>query len=232
MKFRAFRQFEDGEMIDGLGYDIVVHRRSIGELALPSGKLVVCDAVHGLSADPLNLDIEPGHYPVHAIIAEMRDEKLIAYVSLSLGLEEARRWETATLPESSESTPWERRREEPGFQVDSALAAVVDADTAASIMSYQQVVMPDDDDYERHLWGRVHRRRAQSVGWANIKLRADLQLPARASANLLAFDAGYGQGYYKSYAGYDAEGELASLVIDFEVLDFRFPTFAFGPPRR
>ncbi len=232
MKFRAFRQFEDGEMIDGLGYDIVVHRRSIGELSLPSGQLVACDPVHGLSAEPLDLGIDAGAYPVHLIIAEMRDEKEIAYASVSIRRREARRWELATLPKTAESTPWERQREDPGFQVDSGLAAVVDADTASAIMSYKQVVMPEEDDYERHLWGRIHRRRAHSVGWANLSLRSDLELPAPSTANMLAFDAGYGDGWYTCYAGYDREDHLVSVVIDFEVLDFRFPSFAFGTSRR
>ena len=228
MRFRAYRKFEDGEIIDGGGYDIVVHRRSIGELVLPSGQLVACDPLLALDNEPFDIDLEPGSYPVHLIIPEMRDEKLVAYATVKVSAAEVRRWEVAPLPPQPDTTVLDRHREESGYPVDSSIGAFVDKETANALLNYHQLVMPEDNDFERHLWGRIHRRRSNGVGWAAIDLRRDLQLPFGDGRNLLTFDAGFGNGYYTTYLGFDANNELAAIVTDFEVLDLRFPSFPLG----
>ena len=224
MRFRAFREFEDGEMIDGLGYDIVVHRRSLGDLILPSGQLIACDPLLALDSEPFLVDLKPGAYPVHLLIAKLRDEKLVAYSVVSLRSTPVRRWELARLPEREDASLLDRD-EESGFHVDSSLGAYLDKETADALVNYHQLVMPEDNDFERHIWGRIHRRRARGVGWAALDLRSDLQLPYGDGRNMLIFDAGFGNGYYSSYVGYDADEEISSIVTDFEVLDLRFPSF-------
>ena len=228
MHFRAFRDFEDGEMIDGMGYDIVVHRRSIGELVLPSGRLIACDPLLALDSDPFDLQLQPGSYPVHLIIPEMRDEKVVAYAVLKARSTSVRRWEIAPLtprPETSLVDP----HEENGYSVDSGLGCFLDKETASSLLNYHQLVMPEENDFERHLWGRIHRRRHKGAGWASIDLRSDLQMPFGDGRNLLVFDTGFGDGHYNTYLGFDADDELTSIVTDFEVLDLRFPSFPIGP---
>lgn len=227
MHFRAFREFEDGEMIDGVGYDIIVHRRSIGDLVLPSGRLIACDPLMALDTEPFDLELSPGTYPVHLIIPEMRDERVAAYAVINVRSTEVHRWEVAPLPPRPDTGLLDRP-DEHGYSVDSAVGAFLDAESASALLNYHQLVMPEDNDYERHLWGRIHRRRQKGAGWASIDLRSDLQLPFGDGRNLLAFDTGFGDGYYTTYAGFDADDELTSIVTDFEVLDFRFPSFPMG----
>lgn len=227
MRFRAFRDFDDGEMIDGLGYDIVIHRRSLGDLVLPSGQLIACDPLLALDSEPFRLELTPGTFPVHILIAELRDEKSIAYGVVRFKNKRVRRWELALLPDREDSSLFDGD-EESGFHVESSLAAYLDKKTADALVNYHQLVMPEDNDFERHIWGRIHRRRAKGAGWATLDLRADLQLPYGDGRNMMVFDAGFGNGYYKSYIGYDADEEVASIVTDFEVLDLRFPSFVIG----
>jgi hypothetical protein len=40
------------------------------------------------------------------------------------------------------------------------------------------------------------------------------------SANVVAFDPGWGEGVYSLYAGIDADGNLAALVADFDIIDW------------
>lgn len=228
MRFRAFREFEDGEIIDGVGYDIIVHRRSIGDLILPSGQLLACDPIQPLETEPFDIELEPGAYPAHLIVPEMRDEKEIAYAVVSMRSTDVKRWEVAPLPRETEEGLLERRDEGDGYHVDSSLGAFMDRATASALLNYHQLVMPEDNDFERHLWGRIHRHREKDVGWAVIDLQRDLGLPFRDGRNLLTFDAGFGNGYYTTYLGYDGDDEISSIVTDFEVLDFRFPSFPVG----
>lgn len=229
MNFRAFREFEDGEIIDGVGYDIIVHRRSIGDLVLPSGRLIACDPLMTLDSEPFDLELAPGSYPAHLIIPEMRDEKLIAYAVLTIRPTDVHRWEIAPLPAGDDNGIFDAGDGDDGYPVQSSLGAFLDRDTASALLSYHQLVMPEDNDFERHLWGRIHRRRRRNVGWATLDLHRDFQLPFRDGRNVLAYDAGFGEGYYTTYVGYDADDEISSIVTDFEVLDLRFPSFPIGP---
>lgn len=227
MRFRSFRDFEDGELIDGLGFDIVIHRRSIGELVLPSGRLLACDPISSLDGDPFEAQLEPGTYQAHLIIAELRDEKSVAYAVIDLQPSSTvRRWELAELPSSTETSIF-NGDDEMGFAVDSTLAAFLDAETQAELLNYHQIVMPEDNDYERHIWGRINKRRRTGAGWTTLDLRRDLAIPVADGRNMLLFDAGFGEGYFSTYLGYDQENQLVKIVTDFEVLDLRFPSFAF-----
>ena len=228
MSFRAFREFEDGEIIDGVGYDIIVHRRSIGDLVLPSGQLIACDPLQPLESEPFDIQLAPGDYPAHLIIPEMRDEKLVAYAVVNIRSTDVHRWEVAPLPPSQNNEVLGGHGDDNGYHVNSSLAAFIDRDTASALLNYHQLVMPEDNDFERHLWGRIHRRRHRGVGWAAIDLHRDLQLPFSDGRNLLSFDAGFGNGYYTTYMGVDADDEISSIVTDFEVLDLRFPSFPIG----
>ncbi len=227
MRFRSFRDFEDGEIIGGLGFDIILHRRAIGELVLPSGRLLACDPIAALDTEPFSVQLEPGVYPTHLIIAELRDEKRCAYAVVDLLSSDVYRWELATLPAPPDQTIFDKR-DEVGYTVDSSLGAFVDGETAADLLNYHQLVMPEDNDFERHIWGRVNKRRRQGVGWASLDLCRDLKLPCTDDRNLLTFDAGFGNGYYETYIGYDSDDEITSVVTDFEVLDLRFPSFPIG----
>lgn len=228
MHFRAFREFDDGEIIGGVGYDIVVHRRSVGELVLPTGKLIACDPLLTLDSEPFEIDLDPGSYPVSLIIPEMRDERLVAYAIIAIRATDVCRWEIATLPPHDDQA-FADPLEDNGYSVDSNVGAFLDRESARALINYHQLVMPEDNDFERHLWGRIKRRRQQGAGWASIDLRADLQMPFGDGRNLVVFDAGYGDGHYSTYIGYDADDEVAQIVTDFEVLDFRFPSFAMRP---
>lgn len=224
MRFRSFHDLGDGEIIDGLGFDIVIHRRSIGELLLPSGRLVACDPISALDSEPFELAIKPGAYPAHLIIAELRDEKSVAYAVIELHSSSARRWELAKLPPTQDRSIFDGA-EEMAFAVDSTLAAFLDAKTQADLLNYHQIVMPEDNDYERHIWGRINKRRRSGSGWATLDLRRDLNIPVDDGRNMLVFDSGFGDGYFSTYLGYDDENRLTRIVTDFEVLDLRFPSF-------
>ncbi len=224
MRFQSFRDFQDGEFLGALGFDIVIHRRFLSELHLPTGQLVACDPLFSLDTEPFSVSLPKGSHPTHLVIAELRDELRVAYAVVDVGQEEARRWEVAELPPIPGGDPL-APVDEVGYAVDSTLGAFLDAQTASDLMDYQQIVLPEDDDYERHLWGQIRRRRRHGVGFASLELRKDLKIPVPDDRNLLAFDAGFGPGYYPTYLGYDEEGALTRVVTDFDVLDLRFPSF-------
>lgn len=227
MQYEKFREFEDGETVAGLGYDIVIERRNLGRLHMPTGELVACDPLHDIESEPFDTALEPGAYQTVLFAADLRDEKLIAYAMLNIGEKPPIRWEAATVGGGGDNPfdPYETD----GYPVDGSLGCFMDAETAKVLMDYSHSVMEDDDEFRRVLRGRVRRRLERGYGWANVNLKHDAKVPqAEGHHNVIAFDAGYGPGLYTTYIGWDEDDEISRIVTDFEVLDFRFNTFPFG----
>lgn len=223
MRFERFRDFDDGETVTGLGYDIVIRRRNLGDLQMPTGELVACDPLNGLETEPFATTLAPGAYPVVLFAAELRDEVVIAYAMLVVDDSEPVQWEVASVGDPG---PERRGAEGDGYPVDGALGSFMDAATAKALMDYSHAVLPDDNDFRRTLRRRVRRRLERGYGWANINLKHDADVPeSSGELNIIAFDAGYGQGLYSTYLGRNDEGEVARVVTDFDVLDFEFQKF-------
>lgn len=228
MPSQRFRDFEDGETVPKMGYDVVIRRRHLGHLQMPTGSLVACDPIDALETEPFAADIEPGAYPVVMYAAELRDETLCAYTSLQVDDAQPIRWEVATV-EDEELDPLDPDGN-PGYPVESSLGSFMDARAAKVLMDYSHSLMPDDDDdYRRALRGRVHRRLESSdYAWANIDLACDAKVPqVDPGLNVIAFDSGYGPGIYTTYLGKDEDDNLTRVVTDFEVLEFSFNSFRF-----
>ena len=224
MRYQRFREFDDGETVSALGYDIVIQRRNLGRLAMPTGELVACDPVNDIETEPFETSITPGRYPVVLFAAEMRDETLTAYAMLKLASGEPVRWESANVG-GQEKNPYDPY-ETGGYPVESNLGCFMDEATAKVLMDYSHTVMEDDDEFRRSLRGRVRRRLKRGYGWANVNLKHDAKVPqADEDLNVVAFDAGYGPGLYSTYVGHNDAGDVSRIVTDFEVLDFQFQSF-------
>lgn len=219
---QKFRSFDDGETVTALGYDIVIRRRNVGKLAVPTGELVACDPLHYLETEPFAVDLEPGYHPLILIIAELRDENRIAYAMLETKRSEAVRWEKAGLHDDDDDNLLHL---DAGFPVDSSIGCFVDARTAGILMDYRQAVMPDEDEFERAIHSQMNRYRKKGYSWANVNLESHVKIPGCGRLNLIAFETGYGPGLYETWIGRDEEGDICRIVTDFDVLDLRFNTF-------
>ncbi|MFW5967261.1 MAG: DUF4241 domain-containing protein [Persicimonas sp.] len=221
----TYRTFDDGETVTALGYDIVIRRRNVGRLELPTGELIACDPLNFLETEPFDVELEPGSYPVVLIIAELRDDNRVAYATLRVREDEAVRWERARLQEDEESN---LLHFDAGYPVDSSVGAFMDAHTAGVLLDYHRQILPDDDDFERALDAGFNRHRAHGYSYATIDLRRDLDIPGSQHLNLITFETGYGPGLYETWIGRNADDQVCKIVTDFEVLDLMFNTFRRG----
>lgn len=213
--FRDFK--EEGEYVEALGFDIPIRRRSVGVLRLSSGHLVACDPIEHPTTEPFSIALKPGSYPVSVVVAELRDESRVAYAVIHVRPEPARRWEVATSPEEDTSL---LSTDEYGYTVVSSLGCFMDVQAADGLLD---ALEEQDEEIDLFKVLKYQRDRAKSRGlsWANIEHEW------LAPANLVTFSAGYGEGFYRTYVGRDAEGEISRIVTDFNVLDLRFPSFPF-----
>lgn len=218
---QKFRKFDDGDTLTALGYDIVIRRKKVGQLAMPSGDLVACDPLRFLETEPFELSLKPAFYDVVLLVAELRDDDRVAYAVVRVKNTEPVRWEKAHLagekPDIFQS--------DAGYPVDSSVGCFVDADTATMMLDYTHAVMQEDDEFRRALHSQFNRNRKYGYSWANVDLKRDVGIPSAGRRNAICFESGWGPGLYETWIGYDEDDAITKIVTDFDVLDLRFNTF-------
>lgn len=204
------------QRLQAAGYEIQLKTVPVGDLELPSGRLVAFDPLVAPETEPFERAVEPGNYPVELVLAEMRDEDQLAYAVVRFSDSVAMRWKVATIDGEPSVDDW-RRPEPGGFPVESAVVCLADERAAGRIID---IVNHDGDEEFERLMRHALRRGARGRSPYG---HAVLELPVTDSGNLPTFEAE--PGLYTSHWGFDSQGELAMFVVDFGVLDFRFTPF-------
>jgi len=189
--------FQDGAVIPG---GAITERRVIGELALPTGRLVACDPA--LAEEyPFLVSLSPGQYPITLSIADLKGDKRVACAMVQVKANLPVTWKSAL-------RQGDKPDSRPGYGVDSATGCFMDEQTA--IIWRRQADNPAFYDAVTEQMDDSH---SQSCCWGNINLDT-----SDGHVNAVVFSTEYGDGFYRTYWGYDKDGELACLVTDFGVL--------------
>lgn len=202
---------EEGDLLQAVGFEIVLERRRVPDLQLPTGRLVTCDPLDAPETEPFAVTVPRGTFAVYAIVAKMREEARPAYVVIEFSEARPQRWEIAHLVGEEASWAGERL----GAHVASNVIAFMDDQTAGVWMHLAEV---DDAELEKTVRRALRRNRRSG---AQLEV-ADLPVPG-AGANMLAFDAD--AGTYVTYFGFDADENVTMAVLDFEVLPYQFTPF-------
>jgi hypothetical protein len=185
---------------------IELKRVSVGNLVLPSGRIVAQDPFVDVYEEPFTRTVAPGTYPVYLTIAHLPDgDQRVAFATVAFRPAVPKTWEMALLPGDD---PDELEEDEVfGYGVDLGAGAFVDAET---LKDYQQRYADEDDPYER--MQLMEKVAGTTCSYLN------LEVDSTSGGNLVAFDAGWGDGAYASYFGLDQQG-VCCLVTDFGVLE-------------
>jgi hypothetical protein len=198
--------------------NVTIEVRSIGQLRLPTGRVVVCEPEQRARLpEPLERPLSPGGYPVRISIAHFPNgDQRIALAVLQLKPAAPVRFEIATTAGQDVATL--NNDEVFGHGVDSGTSSFMDVEAARALKERYDL----DDAYWNHFWEEKKKSYVPTRDWANIVLDENTGL------NVVAFSSGWGDGFYASYWGYDHRGELVCLITDFRLLDAPQP--AFPPP--
>jgi hypothetical protein len=192
------------------GYEKVCRQVVVGELSVPSGRIVAYDP-HWAQymfqrQDAFSRRIPPGRYAVQLALAHTdykvghRDER-VACAKLVIRAVRPVHWEMATRPKQDVTKL--RLGEAFGYGVDSGTGCFADLQHLSAMSEM------DFEEMSRHLDDASSDR--SSKAWT-------VPLPVGRDANLIAFHSGEGDGHYASYWGFDADHEVCCLVTDFGVL--------------
>lgn len=192
-----------------------------GSLRLPSGKLVCCDPFADMDqTDNPYVNVPTGEYPVIVTLADVSDDldgshirEAYASIVFSNNEEVSRRCLEPT-PSGDGKARMASHDEFYGFGVDAGTACFVDAESLTEGMPeadiwYEELFETDEKD----CWFNLMDDENIREGIANITLPL-----TKENNNLILFHSGWGDGYYPVIGGYDKDGNLVAIHIDFFVV--------------
>lgn len=209
--------------IDGDDGSVALSTLPVGELVLPTGRLVMADPFSTLrTALDTYLQVPPGRYPVVVTLADLssgRDGSHVreAYVSLLLNRGTPELFRRMLLQNEdgdlARHVEMSSEGDFAGFPVDSGTACVVDAGAI-------QAWMPTDDDWDNATLSDAPASWASRLdaadhfreGLANVPLTRAMN-----GENIVLVHSGWGDGVYPVVGGFDAGGRLVRIHIDFLV---------------
>ena len=173
-----------------------IERRSLGLVDIPDGRVYACDPLVPTDSSPLTHRLRPGQYEV----------VLFVVVGERHGVAEAETCNAAAALVCSTATPerWTSAARE-GLPAD-ACAYAVDSGTGAFLGTPALELLVEADD---------------AVGQAIIKAleeTASALVSIRSGVSVAAFKSGVGDGVYDTWLGLSADGEVALILTDFDVL--------------
>lgn len=186
--------------------------QELGEINLPTGKIVACDPLVDPETPPFNKQVKPGKYPVtlyiHCIGSGDDEDKRVAFAKLSFSDKLPSRFELAVSGEQALDDLDED--EFYGYGVDSGTGCFMDETTAEKVGE----LIDNSEDYTiPELDEMLEDSYVYTYSTANFTL-------PETELNLAAFSSGFGDGMYPTYWGFDDSDNICCLITDFETVDY------------
>jgi hypothetical protein len=221
------RYFKDkrviAESLEGEKVEVYLQVLPIGDVSLPSGEVIVCDPLVELGPDtmPYFTKVKPGEYPVDLALAmDSAGNGVADYAAARVRFTDTEPvcYENALIGNEDLSGEW-AEGEYYGFIVDGGMACFCDPLARDAVMrvagELKRTYGEDADIYNNLLSGlleenyRQHPKYQTEYGdWLDWKVSGT-------NYHLPIFRSGYGDGFYPTFFGYDADGAVCCLIIDF-----------------
>jgi len=186
----------------------------VGKLVLTTGKVLAWDLLM-VPDDRYSFKrtLKPGRYPVYVSVAEFHPggEARVACATLRISDEPTVRWEAAAI---NEPDP-EQTEERYSYGVDSGTGSFMDVEVAQVLAPLFWEDEGEKNKFEEFCDKVLAEMELNSCGPYGSASWADVLVDESTGANVITFSSGWGDGQYASFWGYDAAGELTSLVTDY-----------------
>ena len=197
----------------------------IGELSLPTGRIVAADPFFSFGKAPFNRGVKPGKYPVFLYLTEGKNDNAhrIALAKIQFTHNPVLKWVMA-ISEGMEDAEVLLLREDEflGYPVDQGLGMFVDE------LVNHKFNLEMELFYQKHEYGNFfeeilaqefkdfsgHHHLSRNPGDWNIHFLND-----NIRENVVMFATGLGDGVYPCYWGLDHYGREVSLITDFLMLN-------------
>ncbi|KRT15359.1 hypothetical protein ASU31_15140 [Pedobacter ginsenosidimutans] len=192
----------------------------LGSVSIPTGEILVRDPLVYVQkdAEPYLIKVPRGEFPVTAavVVPDGEDCARYAAVKVQFTAYDAIHFEEALI--GTEDLVDFNEGEFFGFNVDAGLACVLDKETLKHFCSFQDKFNKENpgknlyDDYFAALFASNYAEnpdyQREGGDWINWKIPGtDYHIPF--------FQSGFGDGTYPVYYGFDIDGNICALVIQF-----------------
>jgi hypothetical protein len=182
----------------------------LGDLTISLPYVVACDPIVEPEAPFFTQMVPTGSFPVYAYVCDGD----YAYVALQFSKAKVKTWKLALCEGQNEA---ELTGDEIfGYGVDAGLGCFMSLNAQEALLAHMEELEEDEDYvsyYDNVVDPLLYGPEAQNAN--HCELRPDPSQPD----NVLIFRSGMGDGFYPSYFGYDAQGQVVCLVTDFCMLE-------------
>lgn len=197
----------------------------IGDLNLPTGKIIVSDPFFSLEQRPFARTVEPDKYPVYIYVSEIDTlHHRIAYAKIKFRPEVPKKWILALTDDLTNDELTDLGEDEfYGFPVESGLACFLDEETNVRFVAKMDELQ--EKNPEANYYDDVLSQEFMDYSGKNNFSRElgdwnDHHPDTDSDNNVIMFASGWGDGYYPAYWGLNENGNTIELVIDFLISEF------------
>ncbi|MDY3344535.1 DUF4241 domain-containing protein [Riemerella anatipestifer] len=181
-----------------------------GMIHLSSGELVVCDPLITPDKEPFSFIFPKGEFSV--LIHKEQASNCIAYVEIVFSEESVSKWELAVC--SGQNIKDLKEDEIFGFPVETGMGCLMDKDTQKYLNQLElELFQKKGDDFMGIYEEFFHAHFFDENG--AIDQFASLIPNEHHKNNIIAFETGYGEGFYASYIGFNEEHQPIKIISEF-----------------
>ncbi len=196
-------------------FNLCFWTKNLGELHLPTGRIVASDPTVFFDEKPFVIQVEKGSYDVILSVARINQQfeqrsfehERVAFAMIKFNEKRPIRWELALRENDDLSKEMDEKFF--GYGVDSGTGCFMDVETQKIL---NDLLFDEEYKFFDFLHNQMQKNYVPTRDWINYDFEG---LPHN---NLIAFSSGWGDGGYASYFGFDADNQVVCLVTDFEVV--------------
>lgn len=182
----------------------------VGNIYLPSGKLVACDPVITNDMQPFSTVFPKGDFAV--LLHKERESNCVAYAEIVFSSSEISEWQLATT--EGQLVKDLAEGEVFGYPVESGMGCFMDADTQNVLNELEQKLYHSKGVDFMGIYEEFFHEHFFDENGA-IDQYAFLKPSDNHPGTIFAFETGYGEGFYASYIAYDKNREPVKIVTEF-----------------
>lgn len=214
---RAFEpdfSIEVEEDIDGQAPTLVrypFHTQGAGDLIITSGRIAAADPFVNLTdTPPFTTPVPNGRFPVTLAVAKIGDGHYrVAFARVLFSTAPVVRWQMALI--EGQNPAKLKENEIFGYPVDAGTGSFFDPAAAVEAKALMDRNPNAWEDWQTR--GEANGARIENFGTFLLN-------EPFGNSNVVMFHSGWGDGFYPSYFGYDAAGQVTVLVTDFGTHDW------------
>lgn len=182
----------------------------VGNIYLSTGKLIACDPLITNDMQPFSIQFPKGSFEV--LLHKEKESNCVAYAEIVFSDSEISSWELATT--DSQNVKELAEGEVFGYPVESGMGCFMDEETQNSLNALEQRLYRNKGAdfmgiYEEFFHEHFFDDNGAIDQYAFLKPSEELP------GTIFGFEAGYGEGFYASYIGFDKNKAPVKIITEF-----------------